>query len=1256
MARYRIVFVVDAHTHLTPMARVQERLDVLGTDIHVQRIPTSELDRADIGESPWQDLDRADFILLLTHGSVAVFRKYAYFRAHIVPHHLVFMLNSMPEEMKEMLRWSKLNDADRLQMMRYIKCRDEENLLNLCLFIAATYGARSCTFSAPTKPAWDGLYLPEGVDDPRSYKQTVAEAKTQGAKVAAVLIPYHLHVEHNLMHIDLLIARLRGLDLLPLVVYSTMAKDEELSSGGIYDAIAEYFYHEGQLLPDVVINTLGYSLGIFEGVTPVWQQKQDGLSPLEEMNLPILQAYYTLFTKGEWYDRIEGLDSSTLVSAIYYPEFDGQIDAYPIGAKADDDPDRQRIVPLEEGIDTVARLAKNWIHLRYCPNAQKKVAIILHNMPPRADMIGTAAGLDTPASVHEIIHLLKDMGIEVSRTFDSGNSIIQAITDGLSNDSTWLDDREVLRRAIDKMSAKTYEDWYVGLPLAARQAIEEDWGKSPGDFKVVDGQIPVPGLLLGNVFVGLQPPRGYDEHAEKIYHSPFVAPPHFYQAIYMWIKYVFEADVIIHVGTHGSLEWLPGKEKGLSSSCYPKINIEDLPHLYPYHTTVIGEGIQAKRRSAAVLLHHLEPSSTEGGTYDELSELDTMVCRYVCEPLSPAQKEIMAEKIECLSRELSLDQDLQHIHPQPLDREAYIEALHDWIGVLKRSMVKDGLHIYGKAPESVRLSNFLRTMHRLPLGGHPSIEALLARYYDYDYDLLRQEPHRLWGDTGSSVMVLEDLTRKSRQLFEALLGCPETRLMRRDIVHLLGEGRADCLESLEELLHFSAAEVLPRILRTSEELTHLALGLSGGYVLPRKGGSPTRGHLEILPTGCNMYAIDPHEIPSRTAYEVGTRMGQRLLEQYLTHEGEYPESIAFVLYSGDQMRTHGEDIGEILWLMGVRPQWLSETSDRVIGLEVMPLCDLGRPRIDVVSRISGLLRDTFPSIIALLDDAAKMIAALDEAPEENYVRKHFLEDLDALKGQGVDPRLAEQEALVRVFGCPPGNYGGGIDILIETKQWETQSDLAETAITWGAHAYTRELHGQVSKDNFKRQLSKVRATVKNENTIDFDLYDVDDEFIYHGGLIAAVTETSGRKPLSFYGNSSDPRLVEVRKLEEESARILRSRLLNPVWIEGLKQHGYKGAQDIAYNMDNVFGWSAAAGIVEDWAYEALTKHFIGNEDNRNWIEANNPWALHEIAEKLLEAAQRGLWKQPSAEAMTLIEEVYIQSEGLLEEGGTIIEE
>ena len=538
---------------------------------------------------------------------------------------------------------------------------------------------------------------------------------------------------------------------------------------------------------------------------------------------------------------------------------------------------------------------------------------------------------------------------------------------------------------------------------------------------------------------------------------------------------------------------------------------------------------------------------------------------------------------------------------------------------------------------------------RLPHGSVTTLLDALARYYGYTEEGLLSQLEAKVSPTQTASMLIDELTERGRQLITAMLaegfGAQPTE---GQLQAVLGPCTGET-DALRAVLQLALDEVYPRLCGITQELDHCTLGVRGGFVPPSKGGSPSRGQLEILPTGRNMYAIDPSEIPSHAAYQIGVKLGQQLLEKHLETAGSLPESTAFVLYSGDQMRTQGEDIAEILWLMGLRPQWLSDHSDKVVGLEVIPLSELGRPRLDVVSRISGLLRDTFPTLITLLDEAVRLVLSLDESPEDNWVKKHYEEELEQLQAEGIDPETARQEAALRVFGCPPGTYGGGVAILVETKQWQSSDDLGETAITWGCHAYSQELHGRVSRGAFERKLSRVEATVKNQNIIGFDLYDIDDEYIYHGGIIAAVKKLRGEVPKSYYGNTSDPRHSVVRSLAEESARVLRSRLLNPLWIEGLKRHGYRGAYDVAYNMDNVFGWDATADSVLDWNYEALAEHFLGDASNREWLESANPWALYEIAQRLLEAAQRGMW-QARPETLEMITEVYLSCEGALEEG------
>lgn len=1205
---------------------------------HTSKEDNERTEEAIYQNSPgWKLLQEADFLLLFSHGSISFFRQFERFWERFSSTKPIFFHSTMEDEVAEMADKFTLSEAHYRTIYRYMAARNEENLYRLAHFLAHTFGGLSVEVQEPAMPTWEGYYKPF---HPKDIEV--------GERVIGVLFHQRQVALDDLQHINALVHAIEESGAVCVPVYCTLSADQETGERGVFETIRHFFYHDGRLLPDVIINLLGYSLGIFDGEGALFPTETAHEEPLKQLGIPVIQAYATYFNYEQWKASIQGLDAFSLVSSVYYPEFDGQIDGYPIGCLTYHEEQRRYLVePLAEGIEVVTRLALNWAHLRHKRNEEKRVAILFHNMPPRNDAIGCAAGLDSPATVLNLVNRLRESGIRFQNSYQNGDEIISKIIAGLSNDTSWLSTEEVLERAPAMMTTEQYKQLYETLEQETQRAIEKHWGEAPGTFKVIGEQIPIPGILDDHLYIGLQPPRGYEEHADEAYHSTDIACPHYYIAFYKWLKYDFGADVVVHIGTHGTLEWLPGKEKGLSRACLPQVCIDDLPHLYIYHTTVIGEGIQAKRRSAAVLLNHLEPVSVESGTYGELGEMDQQIQKYLSAPLSERHKTELADEILSQAEALHLLTDLGFHSREGLDPSEVIPELHGWIGVIKQSQVKDGLHIFGEAPEGDRLLNFLRVLVRVSNGNTPPLMKALATYYGVPYEQLKREPNHVWEGGRTSTMLIDEWTERGKELVKALAKNEYKSLTDKEITTILGSLQGE-VAPIRDVLTFIAEEAYPRVRRTYRELDEFSDGMAGRFVRSAKGGSPSRGEIKILPTGNNMYSIDPTEVPSRVAYKTGSEMGKQLLERELKERGTYPESIAMVLYSGDQMRSYGEDIGEILWLMGLRPKWLGSHSDKVLGVEVIPMEELGRPRIDVVSRISGLLRDTFPSIITLLDEAVKAVLALDENPEENFVKKHYEEDMEVLMKRGIHPDTAHQEAAVRVFGCPPGTYGGGVDILVEAKNWQTDADLATAAITWGAHAYSKELHGKVSRENFQRQLSKVEVTVKNDTTIDFDLFDVDDEFIYHGGLIAAVKQCSGKRPHSYYGNSSDREFVTLHSVQEESARVMRARLLNPIWIEGLKRHGYKGAQDVAYNLDNVFGWDATADIVEDWNYEALAQHFLGEPKNREWLQEANPWALREIAEKLLEAHQRGMWNAEE-ETLQMVQNVYLESEGLLEE-------
>jgi len=430
---------------------------------------------------------------------------------------------------------------------------------------------------------------------------------------------------------------------------------------------------------------------------------------------------------------------------------------------------------------------------------------------------------------------------------------------------------------------------------------------------------------------------------------------------------------------------------------------------------------------------------------------------------------------------------------------------------------------------------------------------------------------------------------------------------------------------------------VPRLARTTDELDHLLHGLSGGFVPAGPSGSPTRGLVGVLPTGRNFYSVDPKAIPSRNAWEVGKALGDSLLERYLADHGEYPSTVGLVVWGTSAMRTAGDDLAEALWLLGVIPVW-DAASRRVTGLELVPREELGRPRVDVTLRISGFFRDAFPHVVQLLDDAVQMAAASTE--EDNPLAAHVAADIAA----GADPR----RATARIFGSKPGAYGAGLLPLIDSRDWKSDADLAEVYAVWGGYAYGKGLDGAEARGDMERVYRRVRVAAKNQDTREHDLVDSDDYFQYHGGMVAAVRALTGESPDAYVGDSAVPDTVKTRTLQEETHRVFRARVVNPKWIAAMQRHGYKGAFEMAATVDYLFGYDATAGVVDDWMYEKLASSYVFDETNRAFMAKSNPWALRGVSERLLEAADRGMWESPSAETIEGLKRTYLELEGDLE--------
>jgi cobaltochelatase CobN len=1141
----------------------------------------------------------------------------------------------------EVVAASTVNQNDYQTICQYIKYGGVENFENLLLYLANQFANGVFEANTPKPMPIEGIYHPK-----LGHVQTLAEymekAYVPNRLTVGVLLFNDPLKTGDSGFVNSLVEsiELQGANALAVFFSSTDPAAKSLKW-----IVENYLTKDGRPLVDVVVSTLAHSLAAFMPdsgpVTDLFKQ----------LGVPVIKAIATYNTFEEWRDSMLGLGFSEVAWNVAMPEFDGLLITVPIAAKwlSETDPLTGAKItsykPIPERLDKLVRLSLNWAKLKHIPNQEKKVAIILHNYPPQNDTIGHAAGLDTAASVMNLLRDLQKQGYLLDGLPENSKKLMDLIINGLTNDQRWLSADELAKRAIAKTSKEQYAQWLGELPIDAQEKMLKQWGKPPGKLFSYKGSLLVPGIMNGNVFIGLQPSRGFFEDPASIYHSPDLPIPHNYHAYYRWIRDVFKANVIIHVGKHGNLEWLPGKSVGLSASCFPDIAISDLPNVYPYLIDNPGEGTQAKRRSYACLVDYLIPVMHNAGSYEDLAKICVQLKDYYYAKNSdPGKLKILRKLIWETALQANLNRDLKVTEEAVFaDFDSFLEKLHAYLNELSDTQIRDGLHILGEAPTGFPLEEFLVALTRLSNGSVPSLRQSLAELKGYDYDALLANRGLLRAEGRTNGDVIDELNNLSLELIKKFHAAD----FKQDAIdallqEMLGGGNA----KLRQCLGYLSSFLVPALAATADELTNTLSAFSGGYVPAGPSGAPTRGMADILPTGRNFYSVDPRAIPSAAAWKVGVDLGDALLKRYLQEEGKYPETVAMVVWATDCMRTCGDDVAEILYLMGVKPVW-EASSGRVVGIEPIPLEALKRPRIDVTIRISGLFRDNFPNIVHLFDEAVNLIATLKELSNDNYIVKHVETEVAESIAQGVDAQKAREEACYRIFGEKPGSYGAGVSDAIDSKNWKDQNDLANVYVAWGGYVYSRKTFGLTAPELFRRRLSKVNLTVKNWDTREYDTLQVDDGYSYHAGMDVAIKTMTGKSPRSYYGDSADPNRVKIRSTDEEIKYCFRARLVNPKWIEGLKRHGYHGAAEFSRQFDYVMGWAATDDVIEDWMYEDLAQKYVLDEQMQQWFKEVNPYALQNMIERLLEAIQRGIW-QATDQTKKALQQLYLEIEGLLE--------
>jgi len=963
--------------------------------------------------------------------------------------------------------------------------------------------------------------------------------------------------------------------------------------------------------PGIVLNATAFALSGFESASG---------TILDGGSRPVLQVTFAGTSEAEWRASTRGLSPKDLVMNVVLPEVDGRIITRAVSFKegqafdplTECSPAAHR--PLPDRVEFVAELANRWVRLGRTPAADKRVAIVLSNYPSRDGRMANGVGLDAPASTAVLIEALAEAGYQVEGAPRSAEALIGLLLSGPTNAAGRERAGGVTLRLAD------YERFFKGLPPELCGKVEARWGPAENDPFVRDGAFALAAHRFGNVAIGLQPARGYDLDPATSYHDPALVPPHAYFAFHAWLREGFGAHALVHMGKHGNAEWLPGKALALSAECFPEAALGAMPLVYPFIVNDPGEGAQAKRRTAAVVVDHLMPPMVRAESHGAAAELETLIDEYAAaSAYDPRRAGLVAAQARDLARAHGFDRDLGI----RLDGDDALARLDEHVCDLKDMQIRGSLHVLGQSPQGELRAETIVALTRLPRGGSEgdaSILRALAADLDLDgFDPLAPTASAAWEGPRPPALaaILPPPWRSEGDTVERL------EALALDLVR--GRAPEPGWRRTKAVLGAIRDDIAPRLdVSGPREIAAVLDALAGRFVPPGPSGAPTRGRPDCLPSGRNFFSVDVRAVPTRAAYDLGKRSADLLLTRYLQEEGEWPKALALSAWGTANMRTGGDDIAQALALLGVRPAWQAGTQ-RVEGVEVVPLSELGRPRVDVTLRISGFFRDAFPTQIALFHEAVAAVSERDEPADANPVRARIREDAVRLIAEGLGPEEARRVASFRVFGSMPGAYGAGLQTLIESGVWAERRDLAEAFLEWSAYAYGVGAEGTAARGALETRLAAVDLVLHNQDNREHDLLDSDDYYQFMGGLAASVESLRGRPVPVYHGDHSRPERPVVRTLRHEIGRVVTGRAANPKWIAGMMRHGYKGAFEMAATVDYLFAFAATTDAVGNHHFEQLYAAYIEDEEVRGFMARHNPPALAETASRFLEAEQRGLW-------------------------------
>ncbi|XP_039136875.1 magnesium-chelatase subunit ChlH, chloroplastic [Dioscorea cayenensis subsp. rotundata] len=980
---------------------------------------------------------------------------------------------------------------------------------------------------------------------------------------------------------------------------------------------------------------------------PARQDHPRAIEALRKLDVPYIVALPLVFqTTEEWLLSSLGLHPVQVALQVALPELDGGMEPIVFSGR---DARTGKSHALHKRVEQLCTRAIRWAELKRKSKEEKKVAITVFSFPPDKGNVGTAAYLNVFDSIFSVLQDLKKDGYNVEGLPDTAEALIEDV----------IHDKEAKFSSPNlnvayKMSVREYRSL---TPYAS--ALEESWGKPPGNLNSDGESLLVYGKQYGNVFIGVQPTFGYEGDPMRLLFSKSASPHHGFAAYYSFVEKIFQADAVLHFGTHGSLEFMPGKQVGMSDACYPDSLIGNIPNIYYYAANNPSEATIAKRRSYANTISYLTPPAENAGLYKGLKQLSELISSYQSLKDTGRGPQIVSSIIstakQCnLDKDVSLPEDGEEL--TPTERDTVVGKVYSKIMEIESRLLPCGLHVIGEPPSAMEAVATLVNIAALdrPEDGIYSLPGILAETVGRNIeDVYRGNDKGVLAD----VQLLREITEASRGAITAFVDKTTNKKgqvvdVAEKLSSILGFGlmepwaqylsktkfiRAD-REKLRTLFEY-LGECL-KLVVADNELGSLKQALEGSYVVPGPGGDPIRNP-KVLPTGKNIHALDPQAIPTEAAMQSAKVVVERLLErQKVDNGGNYPETVALVLWGTDNIKTYGESLAQVLWMIGVRP--VADTFGRVNRVEPVSLEELGRPRIDVVVNCSGVFRDLFINQMNLLDRAVKMVAELDEPEDQNYVKKHAMQ-------QAAELNVPLREAATRVFSNASGSYSSNVNLAVENSSWNDEKQLQDMYLSRKSFAFDSDAPGAGMLEKrkvFEMALSTAEATFQNLDSSEISLTDVSHYFDSDPTNLVQALRKDGRKPAAYIADTTTAN-AQVRTLAETVRLDARTKLLNPKWYEGMMKSGYEGVREIEKRLTNTVGWSATSGQVDNWVYEEANTTFIKDEEMLKRLMEVNPNSFRKLVQTFLEANGRGYW-ETSEENLERLKELYSEVEDKIE--------